>query len=198
MDVRTMCLGLLAFGDASGYEIKKEFEQGPSRHFMDASFGSIYPALTRMTDDGLLACRTEPQEKRPDKKVYSLTANGWAALDRAINQAIAPDKIKSDFSFVMMFADRLPRSRVAALIDAQIDHSRQGLRELEATQTPDDSAGAAFVCRYGIAMCKAHIDFLERNRHLIEASAGEDAAAELPAARQNDAVAAAPHKETAS
>lgn len=77
MDVRTMCLGMLAFGDASGYEIKKEFEQGPSRQFLDASFGSIYPALTKMTEQGLLACRTEPQEKRPDKKVYSLTGAGW-------------------------------------------------------------------------------------------------------------------------
>lgn len=169
-----MCLGMLALGDASGYEIKKEFEQGPSRHFMDASYGSIYPALTRMTDEGLLACRTEPQEKRPDKKVYSLTETGWAELDKVINQAIGPDKIKSDFSFVMMFAERLPRSRVALLIDEQIAHSRQGILELEEVQTPAGAAGAAFVGRYGIAMAKAHIDFLERNRHLIEAAARDD------------------------
>lgn len=174
MDVRTMCLGLLAFGDASGYEIKKEFEQGPSRHFMDASYGSIYPALTKMTDEGLLACRTEPQEKRPDKKVYSLTAEGWKALDAAINQPVAQDKIKSDFSFVMMFADRLPRSRVVELIDAQIESSNQGIREFEESDVPTDNAGVSFVKRYGLAMRKAHIDFLERNRHFIEAAAQED------------------------
>lgn len=177
-----MCLGLLAFGDASGYEIKKEFEQGPSRHFMDASFGSIYPALTRMTEDGLLACRTEPQEKRPDKKVYSLTRAGWDALYDAIHQAITPDKIKSDFSFVMLFADRLPHARVASLIDDQIAHWRRSLSELEETAIPEDSAGASFVRRYGMARCKADIDFLERNRHLIEAAAASDpvAAARKP------------------
>jgi len=169
-----MCLGLLAFGDASGYEIKKEFEQGPSRHIMDASFGSIYPALTKMTEEGLLACRTEPQEKRPDKKVYSLTDQGWAVLDEALLQPVGQDKVKSDFAFVMMFAERLSRSRVAALIDDQIMHARNGLKEFGESEAPSDSAGASFVRRYGLAMCRAHIDFLERNRHFIEASARAD------------------------
>lgn len=175
-----MCLGMLAFGEASGYEIKKEFEQGPSRHFLDASFGSIYPALTRMTEEGLLDCRVEPQDKRPDKKVYSLTAAGWGALDAAIFSPVAPDRIKSDFSFVMLFADRQPRTRVRALIDQQIGNARQNIRELEEAEAPADSAGASFMRRYGIAMSKARIDYLERNRHLIEAAARDDDVADAP------------------
>ncbi|MEE8545632.1 MAG: PadR family transcriptional regulator, partial [Alphaproteobacteria bacterium] len=51
MDVRTLCLGVLSEGGASGYEIKKKLEQ-TYRHFFQASFGSIYPALSRMTEDG--------------------------------------------------------------------------------------------------------------------------------------------------
>ena len=39
---------------------------------------------------------------------------------------------------------------------------------------PTDNAGVSFVKRYGLAMRKAHIDFLERNRHFIEAAAQED------------------------
>jgi len=174
MDVRSMCLGLLAFGDASGYEIKKEFEQGPSRHFMDASFGSIYPALTKMTEEGLLECRMEPQEKRPDKKVYSITDKGRASLDSVLIGPIGADKVKSEFSFAMMFADRLPRSRVKDLIDKQIHFVRDCVRELEETEVGNDNAGASFVRRYGIAINKAQADFLERNRHFIEAAARED------------------------
>ena len=169
-----MCLGLLAFGDASGYEIKKEFEQGPLRHFMDASFGSIYPALTRMTEDGLLECRMESQDKRPDKKVYSITAKGTEALEAALAGPIGIDKVKSDFSFVMLFADRLPRSRVKALIDEQITFVKDSVAELEETEVGSDNAGASFVRRYGIAINKAQADFLERNRHFIEAAARDD------------------------
>lgn len=175
-----MCLGILSFGDASGYEIKKEFEQGPFRHFLDASFGSIYPALTRMTEEGLLACRTESQDKRPDKKVYSITEKGRAALEAAILNPIGPDKVKSDFCFVMLFPERQPRSRVKALIDEQIAHARQSIRELEEAEAPDDGAGVSFVRRYGIAISKTQIDFLERNRHLLEAAARDDSVADEP------------------
>ena len=52
MNIRTLCLGILSRGDATGYEIKKMAEEGLFSHFVEASFGSIYPALTRMTDEG--------------------------------------------------------------------------------------------------------------------------------------------------
>ncbi len=80
MDVRTICLGLLTRGDATGYEIKKRFEGDGFQHFVEASFGSIYPALNRLTDEGLVSVREEAQEKRPDRKVYSITAAGRTAF----------------------------------------------------------------------------------------------------------------------
>ena len=43
MNVRTLCLGVLSAGEASGYEIKKEIEEGLFSHFIEASYGSIYP-----------------------------------------------------------------------------------------------------------------------------------------------------------
>ena len=39
MDIRTLCLGILTWGDASGYEIKKIFEDRLS-YFYEASYGS--------------------------------------------------------------------------------------------------------------------------------------------------------------
>ena len=92
---------------------------------------------------------------------------GWLFLGETLSAAFL-------FSFVMMFADRLPRSRVVELIDAQIVSSKEGIREFEESDVPTDNAGVSFVRRYGLAMRKAHIDFLERNRHFIEASAQED------------------------
>ncbi len=41
MDAKTLCLGALSRGDASGYEIKKAFEEGPLSHIHEASFGAI-------------------------------------------------------------------------------------------------------------------------------------------------------------
>jgi len=39
MDVKTLCLGVLNRGEASGYEIKKQCEEGPFSHFYAAGFG---------------------------------------------------------------------------------------------------------------------------------------------------------------
>ena len=62
MDIRTLCLGVLSFGAASGYEIKKRVERSFGS-FFDASFGSIYPALNGLTRDGFVSCTAEVQEK---------------------------------------------------------------------------------------------------------------------------------------
>ncbi len=42
MDVRTICLGILTRGDATGYEIKNLFQDDGYQHFVEASFGSIF------------------------------------------------------------------------------------------------------------------------------------------------------------
>ena len=44
MDVKTVCLGMLTDGEASGYDLKKKFESSFG-HFFAAGYGSIYTAL---------------------------------------------------------------------------------------------------------------------------------------------------------
>jgi len=68
MDVKTVCLGMLTDGEASGYDLKKHFES-TFGHFFAAGYGSIYPALSSMADEGLVECREIPQDGKPDRKV---------------------------------------------------------------------------------------------------------------------------------
>src|SRR5256885_16602755 len=93
MDVRTICLGILTRGDATGYEIKKIFEEDGLQHFVEASFGSIYPALGKLTEDGLVSVRAEVQEKRPDRKVYSITP---AARARDLSETVKTPPAEPD------------------------------------------------------------------------------------------------------
>ena len=53
MNIRTLCLGILQFEDATGYEINKLVADGRFSHFIEASYGSIYPALTKMMQEEL-------------------------------------------------------------------------------------------------------------------------------------------------
>jgi DNA-binding PadR family transcriptional regulator len=174
MDVKTLCLGVLSRGDASGYEIKKAFEEGPFSHIHVATFGSIYPALSSLSEEGKLRCREEPQDKRPDKKVYSITEVGREALSAALMAMPAPDKVRSDFLFILFFAPLLPSDRLAQLIDKRIDWYRESLARMEdcgSCQTGDP--GTRFVHGLGETVYRAAADYLTENRdRLLEEVSG--------------------------
>jgi PadR family transcriptional regulator AphA len=169
MDVKTLCLGVLSMGPASGYEIKKRLEDSFS-HFYDASFGSIYPALSRLQEAGLVDCTYEAQTKRPDKKVYSLTGAGRLDLVQELSGEPTADRIRSEFLVCMLFADLLPTSHVADLIDRRIAEHRDCLTMIEA-KVDRGSPAQRFVAGYGQALYSAALQYLEENRYLVESEA---------------------------
>ena len=164
MNVRTLCLAVLQFGDATGYEIKKMVEDGMFNHFIEASYGSIYPALTRMSDDGLVTCRTEAQSGKPDKKIYSITDDGHAELIQTLGGTPREDKFKSEFLFVMLLADQLPQGHIATIYQQRIDQMRAELEEMRACAESHSHGGGRFVVGYGIAVYEAGLHYLEQHR----------------------------------
>lgn len=164
MDIRTLCLGILSLGDATGYEIKKLVAEGSFSFFSEASYGSIYPALTKLTDDGLITCRSESQDGRPDKKVYSLTEDGRGALEDSLAKSPKPDKNRSEFLAALLFAEQVAPHRTSDLIEERCTHHRTQIAQLEALLEAEDGAASQFVIAYGLAMQKAALAFLEDNR----------------------------------
>ena len=177
MQVSTLCLGALMLGDATGYEINKLFEDGLFSHFMDASYGSIYPALTRLTEQGMLTCTAEAQDGRPDKKVYSLTDRGRETLREALMAPLAGDKYRSEFVFASLFASMLPSQRMSEIVDRQLADCRKDLSHVESVlESGLDDPAKRFVLGYGQAVMKASIDYLEQHRQDIEAVASSETA----------------------
>ena len=168
MEVKTLCLGVLTLGDASGYEIKKAFEDSPVGDFTGASYGSIYPALTKLTEEGLVTCEAQSQEGRPDKKVYSITPAGKQNFIEAMSTSPSEDKYRSEFAFMMLFADLMSPEQVSRLIDLQILRYRQKQSEDRVRLIKPESKAAEFLEGYGQAVFEAAIQYLENNRHLVE------------------------------
>lgn len=168
MNVRTLCLGILTFQEASGYEIKKLVEDEVFSHFIDASYGSIYPALTKMMNEGLVLVRAEEQAGKPDKKVYSITQSGRDALAAALAVDPVADKFKSEFLFQVMLREFLPKSHIADIYDAQMQYLRDELERLEmgACHNPSHQ-GMDFVAGYGRACLSAGLNYLEERKYEI-------------------------------
>ena len=167
MDIRTLCLGILSLGDATGYEIKKMVAEGSFSFFSEASFGSIYPALTKLTEEGLIAFRAESQSKRPDKKVYSLTAEGRKTLEDALAKSPGPDRHRSEFLAALLFAEAVAPERTGDLIDERLAHHDVQIEQLEMLLEGENSPASRFVLEYGLAMQHAARRFLEDKRNTL-------------------------------
>ncbi len=72
-------LGILSFGDCSGYDIKRKIENEIG-YFYKVSNGQIYPVLKKLVAQGNATYSTEKNDGKPDRKVYSITDQGLAVL----------------------------------------------------------------------------------------------------------------------
>lgn len=176
MDVKTVCLGMLTDGPASGYDLKKEFES-TFAHFFAAGYGSIYPALSRLSEDGLLTCEEIPQEGKPDRKVYCITDEGRQVLRNALKNTKPCHKVRSEFLATMCFAHLMEPDDIQAVLDHRLEDiaKYQALfRSIERDGLSDWPQGAKFVLGFGKAVARAMENYIQENRHmLVEDSAAE-------------------------
>ena len=165
MDAKTLCLAVLHRGDASGYEIKKALEEtAAGALFQDTGFGSIYPALTKLTEEGLARGTEFPQKKRPDKKVYSITAAGEAHLAEALLEPPGPDRFRSDFLFVLFLGHLLTGDELGQVIDERIAFYESRIARMTDCDLTALPAGQQMVHGFGLALYQAAADYLRANR----------------------------------
>lgn len=79
MSLRFALLGLLARESLTGYDLTKRFDSTVG-FFWSAKHSQIYPELAALTKEGLVTFEVVTQTSKPNKKVYTITADGRAAL----------------------------------------------------------------------------------------------------------------------
>jgi DNA-binding PadR family transcriptional regulator len=168
MDIKTICLAILAQGDATGYEIQKTIKDGPLSYFFDASFGSIYPALARLTEEGLMSCQVVSEEGKPERKVYSINDKGRLALSRALVKVPLHDRVRSPFLVSMLFSELLSARELFRLLDQRLVVHETAVENLTRMAERSLSAGDRFVHGYALAIQEAARDYLNNHRPELE------------------------------
>ena len=175
MNVRTLCLAMLAQTEMTGYEIRKEATEGRYSYFVDASYGSIYPALARLEEDGLVVFREEISPGKPARKVYSITGKGRAALIEALKEPPAPDIFRSAFLLIGMCRDHIDRDTMARAIDIRQKQLAEEIERLKRLKAEGDHAGTHWIIDYGLCCLGNSLSHLQTHADaLIET--GPDAA----------------------
>jgi PadR family transcriptional regulator AphA len=153
MNVRTLCLSILYDGEASGYDIRRMCTDGNFAYFVEASYGSIYPALARLESDGLVTSRTEQQQGKPARKVYSITEAGRRAFTEELSAPLGDDMFRSPFLLFARFAHILPRELVEQRCNEFLQRTMDGRRQLEEeTSKADCTAADKWIVGYGRAV----------------------------------------------
>lgn len=78
-------LGLINYGDMTGYEIMKVFRDSLS-YFWTANTSQIYRELQTLKRKGFVTDAVVRQNGKPDKKVFSITESGREELKRWLRE----------------------------------------------------------------------------------------------------------------
>ena len=167
MNTQTLCLGILYFGDATGYEINKLASEGRFSHFIEASYGSIYPSLTKLTKQKLVTMREERQDGKPVRKIYAITDLGREALMTSLREETRPDIFKSEFLFVCLFAPILEENMISGVLDRQIRQLEESLSRLSECHEKCSHAASKFSIGYGMALHQAALNYIANAKHLL-------------------------------
>lgn len=119
MSVKYAMLGILAERDLHGYELKSSFDEKVGE-FWSLNYGQIYSTLDRLEKDDLVTHDRQAQDKRPDRKIYSITRKGRKELDEWLSEPVHRVRALRDEFFVkLVFMDKDNPGPVLELIEKQ-------------------------------------------------------------------------------
>ncbi|MFI0898003.1 PadR family transcriptional regulator [Streptomyces sp. NPDC020983] len=164
MALRHAVLAALLDNEFSGYQLAKAFAVGVA-NFWHALPQQLYSELSKLEKEGLVAGREVVQTSRPNKRVFTVTAEGLAELERFVAADSRPTFIRDDLLVMVQTADHVDTARVIAQLDERAESALariggyEDLLALIRGDTPEadflrDSpkVGPYLTCRRGLAL----------------------------------------------
>jgi DNA-binding PadR family transcriptional regulator len=104
MPLRHAVLAALLEGEASGYQLAKRFDVSVA-NFWSATPQQLYRELDRLEAEGLVDARLVRQTRRPDKRVFTLTDEGRADLQRFTGTPARPVAMRDELLVKLQAVD---------------------------------------------------------------------------------------------
>ena len=126
MALRHAVLAALLEGEASGYQLAKRFDVSVA-NFWSATPQQLYRELDRLEAEGLVRARLVRQQRRPDKRVFTLTDAGRADLDRFTGTPAKPVAMRDELLVKLQAVDVGDAHAVTKELMARLDRARAKL-----------------------------------------------------------------------
>lgn len=158
-----LLLGLLADGEAHGYELH-EFLAEKLAFVSDLTRPTAYRLLDRMHQEGLLDRETERAGKRPERMRYRITDKGVQHLDQLLRAQLASlDVIRPAGNMALLFMQRVPKREAAELLgQRKRELCARRTRLAEQLESLPSQTPALPIHERNLALIEADIGWLDR------------------------------------
>jgi DNA-binding PadR family transcriptional regulator len=123
MALRHALLAALLEGEASGYQLSKRFDVSVA-NFWSATPQQLYRELERLEGEGLVAARVVEQQRRPNKRVFSVTDVGREELASFTAGPTRPAAIRDELLVKLQAVDVGDVEAVRAAIAERLEQAR--------------------------------------------------------------------------
>jgi DNA-binding PadR family transcriptional regulator len=130
MALRHAVLAALLEGEASGYQLAKRFDVSVA-NFWSATPQQLYRELEGLERAGLVSGRVVEQRRRPNKRVFTLTAAGREELHAFSTQPPRPTAMRDDLLVKLQAVDAGDAAAVRAAMTARLEQARGKLARYE-------------------------------------------------------------------
>lgn len=139
MSVRNALLGFLAQKPRHGYELHAAFEAavGGEQNW-DVKPAQIYTTLSRLEKDGLVAEEGVEQGGGPEKRIYSITRAGRAALTQWFNAGVELEHQRDEFFLKLLLSIAVQGIEPRNVIQTQRSKLYQDLHAITAQRNKID------------------------------------------------------------
>lgn len=127
MALKHAVLAALLDGEATGYELAKRFDIATADYW-SAAPQQLYGELDRLAEEGLVSGRVVEQERRPNKRIFTLTDDGRTELRAFVAQPTRPIAIRDELLVKLRAVEVADPEDAAAAVRERLEYSRSKLQ----------------------------------------------------------------------
>ncbi|MEE2851140.1 MAG: PadR family transcriptional regulator [Actinomycetota bacterium] len=180
MSLRDAVLAALLEGESSGYDLAKEFDASVA-NFWPATPQQLYRELDRLAGQGLIQARVVRQERRPNKRMFSLTEAGRDAIRQFTAKAPKPSVIRDELLVKVQASDAGDLDAVRGFVRERLDWAVAKVQRYERLRervldgrtedeylTESERVGPYLTLMRGISFEEENIRWAERALDIVE------------------------------
>ncbi|MFI9111605.1 PadR family transcriptional regulator [Streptomyces venezuelae] len=126
MSLKHAVLAALLEGEASGYDLAKIFDVSVA-NFWAATPQQLYRELDKLAEAGLITARVVEQERRPNKRMFSLTEPGMRDLAAYTSTPPRPSAVRDELLVQVQACDEGDTAAVRGFVAQRMEASRAKL-----------------------------------------------------------------------